>query len=116
MDPRQVCENQRPSLPDGIKHHAMKEMNSIMRRVSTVLIPALALSCIALMTVTAGAQKPGGSPEGKKLKNPVASSPESIKAGAAPFPKNCRLCHRADAEGGGPVAPQDTHPPNPTHG
>ena len=54
-----------------------------MRRVSTALIPALALSCVALMTVAAGAQNPGGSPEGKKMKNPVASSPESIKAGQA---------------------------------
>src|SRR6478672_3270957 len=83
-----------------------------MRRVSTVLIPALALSCVALMTVSAGAQNPGGSPEGKKMKNPVASSPESIKAGAAAFQKNCRFCHGADAKGDGPMAPKDTHPSN----
>ena len=54
-----------------------------MRRVSTALIPALALACVALMTASAGAQNPGGSPDGKKMKNPVASSPESIKQGKA---------------------------------
>ena len=54
-----------------------------MRRVSTALVPALALSFIALATVIAGAQNPGGSPDGKKMKNPVASSPDSIKAGQA---------------------------------
>jgi mono/diheme cytochrome c family protein len=83
-----------------------------MRRVSTVLIPAFVLSCAALMTVTVGAQNPGGSPEGKKMKNPVPSSPESIKAGQAIFQKNCRFCHGADAHGDGPMAPKDTHPSN----
>ena len=38
-----------------------------MRRVSFGLIPALALAWIAAFTVTAGAQNPGGSPEGKKM-------------------------------------------------
>ena len=64
------------------------------------------------MTVAAGAQNPGGSPEGKKMKNPVASSPESIKAGQAAFQKNCRFCHGADAKGNGPMAPEGTHPSN----
>ena len=83
-----------------------------MRRVSTALISALALSCVALMTVSAGAQNPGGSPEGKKMKSPVASSPESIKAGQTAFQKNCRFCHGADAKGNGPMAPEGTHPSN----
>jgi mono/diheme cytochrome c family protein len=87
-------------------------MNRIMRRVSNALIPALAVFCMALMSVTAGAQNPGGSPEGKKLKNPVKTSPESIKAGQALFQKNCRFCHGADAKGDGPMAPQGTHPSN----
>ena len=64
------------------------------------------------MSVTAGAQNPGGSPDGKKMKNPVASSPESIKAGQAAFQKNCRFCHGADAKGNGPMAPEGTHPSN----
>src|SRR4051812_47074331 len=87
-------------------------MNRIMRRVSTALIPAFALSFVALATVIAGAQNPGGSPEGKKMKNPVASSPESIKAGQALFPKNCRVCHGAHAKGNGPMGPEGKHPSN----
>jgi len=83
-----------------------------MRRVSTVLIPAFVLSFAAIMTVTVGAQNPGGSPEGKKIKNPVPSSADSIKAGQATFQKNCRFCHGADAKGDGPMAPKDTHPSN----
>jgi mono/diheme cytochrome c family protein len=86
----------------------MKETTSTMRRVSTALIPAFALSC--LMTVTAGAQNPGGSPDGKKMKNAVASSAESVAAGKAAFQKNCRFCHGADAKGNGPMAPEGTHP------
>jgi mono/diheme cytochrome c family protein len=83
-----------------------------MRRFTSVLIPALALACVAFVTAPAGAQNPGGSPEGKKLKNPVASSPESIAAGKAAFSKNCRFCHGADAKGNGPAAPEGTHPSN----
>jgi mono/diheme cytochrome c family protein len=83
-----------------------------MRRMFTASVPLLALVCVALMTVHAGAQNPGGSPEGKKMKNPVASSPESIKAGQALFQKNCRFCHGADAKGDGPMAPENTHPSN----
>ena len=81
-----------------------------MRRVSTRLIPVLTLACVALLTVGAGAQNPGGNPEAAKMKNPVASSPASIKAGQALFQKNCRFCHGADAKGDGPMAPEGTHP------
>jgi len=83
-----------------------------MRRVSTPLIPVLALACVTLFTVSPVAQNPGGSPEAQKLKNPIASSPASIKAGQALFQKNCRFCHGADAKGDGPMAPEGTHPPN----
>jgi mono/diheme cytochrome c family protein len=79
-----------------------------MRRVWTVLIPGLVLAAFVALS----AQNPGGSPEGKKLKNPVASSKESVEAGKALFQKNCRFCHGADAKGDGPMAPKDTHPPN----
>jgi mono/diheme cytochrome c family protein len=83
-----------------------------MHRILTTSIPVLALACVAMMTAHAGAQNPGGSPEGKKMKNPVATSPESIKAGQALFQKNCRFCHGADAKGNGPMAPENTHPSN----
>jgi len=81
-----------------------------MRRVSNGFLPALVLALLAIVAVSAAAQNPGGSPEGKKLKNPVASTPESIKAGQASFQKYCRFCHGADAKGNGPMAPKDTHP------
>jgi mono/diheme cytochrome c family protein len=81
-----------------------------MHRISPSVIPALA--CAFLVTVDVAAQNPGGSPEAKKMKNPVASSPESIKAGQALFQKNCRFCHGADAKGDGPMAPEGTHPSN----
>jgi mono/diheme cytochrome c family protein len=81
-----------------------------MRRVSTGLTAAFALVCASTFVAVGGAQNPGGSPEAKKLKNPVASSPESIAAGKALFQKNCRFCHGTDAKGNGPMAPEGTHP------
>jgi mono/diheme cytochrome c family protein len=101
-----------PGDPASRQPVIKKETKHIMRRVSTILIPALAAGCVALMAVAAGAQNPGGSADAKKMKNPVASSPESIAAGKALFQKNCRFCHGADAKGNGPMAPEGTHPPN----
>jgi mono/diheme cytochrome c family protein len=83
-----------------------------MRRQSSVLIPVFVLACVGLLTARMAAQNPGGSPDGKKMKNPVASSAESIATGKATFQKNCRFCHGADAKGDGPMAPEGTHPSN----
>src|SRR2546427_6557390 len=83
-----------------------------MRLVSNRFVSALVLALVALVAVSAGAQNPGGSADGKKLKNPVTSSTESIKAGAALYGKYCRFCHGADAKGNGPMAPKGTHPPD----
>jgi len=74
-----------------------------MRRVSF-------LACAAMLTVWAAPALAQGNPEAAKMKNPVASSAESIAAGKAAFTKNCRFCHGADAKGNGPMAPKDTHP------
>jgi mono/diheme cytochrome c family protein len=82
----------------------------IMRRVSIGQMSALIFASAVLVTVSAAAQSPGGSAEGKKLKNPVAATPESIKAGQAAYQKNCRFCHGNDAKGNGPMAPEGTHP------
>ena len=81
-----------------------------MRLNSASVISAFA--CAFLVTVGVAAQNPGGNPDAKKMKNAVASSPESIKAGQAAFQKNCRFCHGADAKGDGPMAPEGTHPSN----
>ena len=83
-----------------------------MRRASFALISVFVVACVALISINAGAQNPGGNPEAKKMKNPVASSPESIASGKALFQKNCRFCHGADAKGDGPMAPEGTHPAN----
>jgi mono/diheme cytochrome c family protein len=70
---------------------------------------SLAFICLSLMaaSVPAFAQ---GDPAAAKLKNPVASSAESVAAGKATYTKNCRFCHGTDAKGNGPMAPQGTHP------
>ena len=79
-----------------------------MRRVATVLTLGLVFAAFASLS----AQLPGGSDAGKKMKNPVAPTKESVEAGKALFQKNCRFCHGADAKGDGPMAPKDTHPSN----
>ncbi len=85
-----------------------------MRRTPTALTAGFALAFIAVASLSVGtsAQSIGGSPEARKVKNPVAATPESIAAGKALFMKNCRFCHGEDAKGDGPMAPKDTHPAN----
>ena len=80
-----------------------------MRRVSNGLIPTFVF--VLASTAFVAAQNIGGSPDAKKMKNPVPSSPASIKAGQALFTKNCRFCHGADAKGDGPMAPEGTRKP-----
>lgn len=76
------------------------------------------LSSVVFVVCTFGvpsavfAQNPGGSAEGKKLKNPVASSPASIAAGQQTFQKMCAFCHGKDGSGKGPLAPKGTVPSN----
>jgi len=83
-----------------------------MRRLTTAASATSVLALLVLLAAPVSAQNLGGSEQGKKMKNPVASSPESIKAGQALFQKNCRFCHNADAKGNGPMAPEGTHPSN----
>ena len=80
-----------------------------MRHVSAVL---LALCVSASATIALTAQNPGGSPEGKKLKNPVAATPASITAGQQTFQKMCAFCHGKDASGKGSMAPKTMTPPS----
>jgi mono/diheme cytochrome c family protein len=79
-----------------------------MNRVSSSLMFGLGLALVAVTALSA--QNPGGSPEGKAMKNPVAASAESITAGQAAYAKNCRFCHGPEAKGDGTMAPKDTHP------
>jgi len=80
-----------------------------MRRLSlgTVLV-----SILLILGWRAAAQQPGGNPEMKKVKNPVAPTSASIAAGKVVFDKYCRFCHGDDAKGEGALAPKNTHPPN----
>ena len=75
-------------------------------------------SSIALATVwlALGFAQTTPDPAAKKLKNPVASSSESVAAGQQLYAKYCRFCHGADAKGNGPMAPKGTHPPDLTAG
>jgi putative copper resistance protein D len=79
-----------------------------MNRVSSALTAGFALALVGVVSVSA--QNIGGSPEGKKMKNPVAVSPASIAAGKAAYTKNCAFCHGPEAKGDGKMAPKDTHP------
>lgn len=66
--------------------------------------------CVALVTVSVRAQNPGGSPEARKVKNPVAANAASIKVGTAAFKKYCAFCHGVGGKGDGPLAPKDSQP------
>ena len=83
-----------------------------MRRFFNRSIAAAALSYICVATIGLAGQTKKAEPKKAAVKNPVASTPESIAAGQTLFQKYCRFCHGADAKGDGPQAPKDTHPPN----
>jgi copper transport protein len=51
-----------------------------------------------------------GNPEAAKLKNPVASTPESLAMGKASYQRFCANCHGTDGKGG---PGNDLVPPSP---
>ena len=64
---------------------------------------AITLACVSLtVRVDAQGQAPAGKgdPEAAKLKNPVASSPDSIAAGKKTFSTVCAACHGPEGKGG----------------
>src|SRR6266550_3893532 len=63
-------------------------------RLFLTIIAALALACAARIVTAAQ-----GNPEAAKVKNPIASTPESIAAGKAVYAK-CAPCHGVNGEGG----------------
>src|SRR5258708_32328918 len=58
---------------------------------------------VALAQATT-APKKGGNPEAAKIKNPVASSPESIAAGRRGYQRLCTRCHGSQGKGDGGAA------------
>ena len=79
-----------------------------MRGASGLMMSGMVLFVAALLTVAADAQSRGAAP----AKNPVASTPTSVTAGAAAYKKYCSFCHGADAKGNGPLAPKGSMPPD----
>lgn len=65
-----------------------------------------------LAVASIAAQNPGGSPEARKMKNPVAPTAASIKTGAQLFAKNCQFCHGDTGLGDGPLVPEGVKPAN----
>jgi mono/diheme cytochrome c family protein len=77
-----------------------------MRGAWTVLIISGALLWLASTSVEG--QRRGG--DSKTLKNPVAVTPASIKAGQAVYGQYCRQCHGLRGKGDGPLAPKNPKP------
>ena len=72
---------------------------------SRMLVTGVALGSLTALVVTAQ-----GNPEAAKIKNPVATSPDSIAAGKVVYQRYCRSCHGTNAEGG---SGSDISPPAP---
>jgi mono/diheme cytochrome c family protein len=72
---------------------------------------ALFVACVCFVLVSgAAAQRRGGDPKARAVKNPVPSTPASIKAGQAVYNMNCRQCHGLRLKGDGPLAPKNPKP------
>jgi len=63
------------------------------RFLTTSLIAVGVLSAAVLLAAQ-------GNPEAAKVKNPVASTPESIAAGKAVYTRYCAVCHGINGRGG----------------
>jgi mono/diheme cytochrome c family protein len=72
---------------------------------------ALVIGWIAV-SAAAAAQNPGGSPEARKVKNPIAPTAASVKTGAQLYAKNCQFCHGPMGLGDGKLVPKDMKPAN----
>jgi mono/diheme cytochrome c family protein len=57
------------------------------------------LAIIFVATSVTARQTAGGDPNAAKIKNPVASTPESLAAGKQTFTAYCAACHGAKGEG-----------------
>jgi mono/diheme cytochrome c family protein len=83
-----------------------------MYRVSTLRMSAVVLTWLLFTMAAVGAQKPGGTPEGKAMKNAVPATAASVTAGSQLYMKNCSFCHGPKGLGDGTLAPKDTKPAN----
>jgi mono/diheme cytochrome c family protein len=65
---------------------------------------------LLLATEVVSAQKRGGDPKARAVKNPVPATAASVNAGRAAYGRNCRQCHGLRAKGDGPLAPKNPRP------
>jgi mono/diheme cytochrome c family protein len=65
---------------------------------------ALLLALLVLGLQSPTAPRKGGNPEGAKLKNPAAATPESLAAGKRLYQRLCIRCHGAGGKGDGEAA------------
>jgi mono/diheme cytochrome c family protein len=72
----------------------------------------MAACAVGFLAVGAEAQRRGGDPTAAAVKNPVASTPQSITNGRNLYNKNCRQCHGIRGLGDGLLAPSNPKPPN----
>jgi mono/diheme cytochrome c family protein len=68
------------------------------------------LAIVLVCTGVASAQRRGGDPKFKALKNPVPATAASIKTGQAVYNMNCRQCHGFRGKGDGLLAPKNPSP------
>ena len=80
------------------------------RFIALITTAAVAFVIAMVVVTTVDAQGLGGSAEARRLRNPVASTPASVTAGAAAYKKYCAFCHGGTAKGDGPLAPKGTMP------
>ena len=78
-----------------------------MRAIFAVCI---GLFVLALTGAETTAQRRGGDPKARAMKNPVAPTAASITAGRQLYGKNCRHCHGLKGLGDGPLAPKNPKP------
>jgi mono/diheme cytochrome c family protein len=82
-----------------------------MRGVTAAIVLVSLVLASATVGVVAQATQ-GGNPKAAAVKNPVASSPNSINKGRQAFMKACRHCHGPKGLGDGPLAPKNPSPAN----
>ena len=96
-----------PAASGCVSRTPCDKIRVLMHVIRTVITGAA-----LLFAFTAYAQTPAGNAAARTIKNPVASTPASVTAGAAAYKKYCAFCHGVDAKGHGPLAPKDSNPPN----
>jgi mono/diheme cytochrome c family protein len=77
----------------------------------TLKLPLLSVACLLVSAAvvlssqgtaqTATAPRRGGNPEAAKIKNPVATTPESIATGRRTYTRLCARCHGPSGKGDG---------------